>query len=795
MDGASENASEPVQGHDTYQEPFMRSPGHTRGTMAGACASPASVGCDQAQVVFRAGSTRETAHALPAQAYVLGSQDAPQQRLEHAERARTAEAARPSSTGPAFAWVIYQGQFRRFRVTSSLTAGQLLDEAQRFFVGPTTESDGAFSGVYGTPVSDWCLMDLQGTLIPRACLLISREGAKSATFESAAGGAPLDGLFPEEVLRNAQSLEAMGAGAGSGNEASALALWLWPVFHLVRSPAASQRRRLSSIRSAQLATCIASGTSLPTFGHPATAAAATAMDVQPSGASVTEPLRAAPAPVHFAPSPGDAEARAKPADDSSTETEADTDSEQGHASRFRSNDRRLVVVSPNESKTTRFEQTRMVMNDTSTSQQPRNTAEPRMTSLQACGICGQASGEMRFCILSSCRRAFHPSCMGAAEHAETPFLCDQHGCSVCGHQPTDYGYLCKMCTRCFCARHAPAGRRHEPFAIRHALEPGLRIGIITCAQCVHEHPLPEPASRLLEPDMVVLNAQGAPWVPPRVAMGPLTWTSTTPASGTRLPRASRRRASSTARQVPLPPAAPLRPEEEEAGPLLVMTMLDDGRRYVLGTRTRGLTGYDEAAGLSNNRFLQAAFLVLREAEWMRRRRVVEYSSRAETQGEGVSDQDRDRLSKARAALPARVEMDAREILRIARARGFNPTVSPEPHNTFSSQIYRNMKRRRESSPFRKADRGKFTLAPWVLDQLNWALPASTTEAGVRSVSGPVPRTQHGGGFEVAKTTDATQPDTPADASPGISVPLPVCVNEAAPIADAKSTNPALDTPT
>jgi hypothetical protein len=203
---------------------------------------------------------------------------------------------------------------------------------------------------------------------------------------------------------------------------------------------------------------------------------------------------------------------------------------------------------------------------------------------------------------------------------------------------------------------------------------------------------------------------------------PLLWTTPQDKRNRRNGKPLKRDAGSMTKQPRMPPAEPLRPEDEEAGPLLTMTMLDDGKRYILGARTRGLTGYDEAAGLCNNRFLQAAFLVLREAEWTRRKRLAELAEAA-AKAKGVSEQERNKCNRAAAAIPTRVEMDAREILRVARARGFNPTVSPEPHNTFSSQIYRNMKRRREASTFRKADRGKFTLAPWVLEELNPHLPS------------------------------------------------------------------------
>jgi len=70
-----------------------------------------------------------------------------------------------------------------------------------------------------------------------------------------------------------------------------------------------------------------------------------------------------------------------------------------------------------------------------------------------------------------------------------------------------------------------------------------------------------------------------------------------------------------------------------------------------------LTDDDVAAGLSNNRVLQAAFIILRDEK---------------------------------------KPLDAKALAERASERGFH-CLSLMPNNTFSSQIYRNMKRKKEVS--------------------------------------------------------------------------------------------------
>ncbi|GJQ14390.1 hypothetical protein GpartN1_g6181.t1 [Galdieria partita] len=103
-------------------------------------------------------------------------------------------------------------------------------------------------------------------------------------------------------------------------------------------------------------------------------------------------------------------------------------------------------------------------------------------------------------------------------------------------------------------------------------------------------------------------------------------------------------------------------------------LLNDGSVVKLGPLLNmKLTDDDVAAGLTNNRVLQAAFIILKDEK---------------------------------------KPMDARELAERASERGFH-CLSLMPNNTFSSQIYRNMKRKKEQSAFYKVNNGEFGLKIWL----------------------------------------------------------------------------------
>ncbi|KAK4533133.1 hypothetical protein CCYA_CCYA15G3990 [Cyanidiococcus yangmingshanensis] len=716
---------------------------------------------DQARVLFRAADADSTTGVRQGQMPSEPAAFAPGR--EPVSRGDSGEKRAAPATGPAHVWVLYQGRACRFRVTRSLTAGQLLDEAERVLVGATPLDEDGSTGAAG-----WCLADAQGALVPRACALISSESSAGKQTGRFASQAPLDAIFSEEALRNAELLAGGGSGVVSKPAQNARlsapdtsAPWLWPVFHLVRCPAASQRRRVSSMRTAQLAARLAPGA-----GPQAPLPAAMTRPIGTIATAATLAPRQRQRNVATRGVADDHTSRCM--DDSSTETEEDTESESGRQAQHRDHDiHHQTVRTPSDMLGTSRHPANLAVEGTPT---VPNWANHRVQAgghqpLQPCAICGQVSPLTRSCAILTCGRAYHPSCLGVVDGADASFICDQHVCAGCGTRFSGQAYLCKLCSRLFCAHHVPSGSRREAIDVWMAAADGdgHRVGLITCALCMHQQSSGSRPRLMLVPPAP--DTQSAPLLNSSLQGVPLMWTTSPRSQAKRSSKPSKRTASSITKQPPMPPAAPLRPEEEEAGPLLTMTMLDDGKRYILGARTRGLTGYDEAAGLCNNRFLQAAFLVLREAEWMRRKRLIELSERA-TKTASTTDQDRGKYAKAVATIPPRVEMDAREILRVARARGFNPTVSPEPHNTFSSQIYRNMKRRREASTFRKADRGKFTLAPWVLEELNQrratASPIRPDDA-TGTISGSVGDLPAEGSATAVDACEASSSTTPGSA--------------------------------
>lgn len=349
-----------------------------------------------------------------------------------------------------------------------------------------------------------------------------------------------------------------------------------------------------------------------------------------------------------------------------------------------------------------------------------------------CHICGKHDLKKPWlirCRIADCGMLYHPDCVrwipsdaaSSNVHDGEQFLrlllndlclwkCPKHQCSECGVE-SDPLACCTLCTTSYCSKHVPPSVRPyqmSPHDWHENLETKFRK--IICDVCVGKETKRDPATVSGEKMNVDQSFPTAvctfnvattllPRVEPKAIEFP--WFAThfmelnreeAEMSMTKYQSFQRLEASSDS-TIGYSEKAPKNTEASSVAKRPYVRRispdslkrndfefrLNDGSSVKLGPLLNmKLTDDDVAAGLSNNRVLQAAFIILRDEK---------------------------------------KPLDAKALAERASERGFH-CLSLMPNNTFSSQIYRNMKRKKEHSAFYKVNNGEFGLKIWLREEAN-----------------------------------------------------------------------------